>query len=745
MGEQAIFDDDDSKYICLRCRETGHIFNDCPNEWFTEVWITSQPRKEMYYGYLPELVDEPLCQRCQDLDILKYLHQELPWTSMLHLDDDTVRKSGCLKSIGDVGTIIFRDDCQLCRCLYTMTPEPEKEDESVMLFPSWTMCRLEGGISIDTPEKQKYARTLQVVLDPDSNMQLSDTAQRGDALCLLNEDLIDPHTCLGGRCIDPTQMDFEIIDRWISTCASLHPITCASRWSEELQTISLIDVYSRQLVKHPPQKTEYLALSYVWGGVSQGHYRLGAKLGSLPQTIEDAITFSLRLGKQYLWVDSICIDQSDGVEKLRQIRMMSLIYEAADATIIAFSGESAISGLPRISAEEPLTPQMRCCIDGKRFVGTMPTLSQSVWISSWGDRAWTMQEALLSRRCLYLGQDQVIFECNAMQCSEALDESKSWVHQTQRTEKFIAGRGHSEALVGAGVLRNTFVADQHKNDRLQQYTVLANLYSFRQMSYEDDAINGFSGIIQNLTRLAYPRGFFYGLPLEDLNWALLWNFQSDLVRRSNFPTWSWAGWDTKLVEMQPIEVTKPHYYQVFLKIWKLESDRLVLLLDLPPKSAPGIEDELAKLSVKDRLPKLISAPSNPSEFSFTAVPKADLGRSLFIEGLIVKFKPYYKQPRITSSAWGDYSYFDLKLGGVRCMLKVINSDAILTDKTYKKYLRCLLLARDQDEDDNHYHLLVLKGNGPVVSRQSIITIQADRTEDDLLNHVDVEKQRIVLR
>jgi hypothetical protein len=74
-------------------------------------------------------------------------------------------------------------------------------------------------------------------------------------------------------------------------------------------------------------RTNYIALSYVWGQVSQGGVPVNTELGSLPQTIEDAISVTKSLGKRYLWVDALCIDQRDGEHKMGQIRVMDQIYQ----------------------------------------------------------------------------------------------------------------------------------------------------------------------------------------------------------------------------------------------------------------------------------------------------------------------------------------------------------------------------------------------------------------------------------
>jgi hypothetical protein len=144
---------------------------------------------------------------------------------------------------------------------------------------------------------------------------------------------------------------------------------------------------------------EYVALSYVWGGVTQDNYKLGDKLRTLPKTLEDALSFTEKLGKRYVSIDAVCIDQSDDKDKANQINRIWSIYRGAWITIIALSGKSADSGFSRFS-RETYFPQLRCRIKGKTLVSLMPTLSQQIWVSPWGGRAWTLQEGLLSPRCL---------------------------------------------------------------------------------------------------------------------------------------------------------------------------------------------------------------------------------------------------------------------------------------------------------------------------------------------------------
>ncbi|KAF8554824.1 HET-domain-containing protein, partial [Imleria badia] len=205
---------------------------------------------------------------------------------------------------------------------------------------------------------------------------------------------------------------------WLCRCSDLHHITCRPFVSEGLEQIKLVDVETREIVLYPPDGCDYIALSYVWGGVEQPSYKLGEVLPTVPATLEDAMVVTHKLGKKHLWVDSLSIDQENSVEKVAHIAVMSAIYSGAWATIICLSGRSAWSGLPRVGALQGVVPQLSYEIWGKRLLSVMPTLDQQIFWSPWATRAWTYQEGLLSPRRLFFTNHQVYFECNSGQCCE---------------------------------------------------------------------------------------------------------------------------------------------------------------------------------------------------------------------------------------------------------------------------------------------------------------------------------------
>ncbi|KAL6703881.1 hypothetical protein ACN47E_009015 [Coniothyrium glycines] len=91
----------------------------------------------------------------------------------------------------------------------------------------------------------------------------------------------------------------------------------------------------------------YSALSYVWGReppihpirLNNGHAFIRPNLLHALQRIRS------RTEKLRIWVDSLCINQDDAEERNAQVRMMSSIYQNADAVLIWLGEEDSTSKL----------------------------------------------------------------------------------------------------------------------------------------------------------------------------------------------------------------------------------------------------------------------------------------------------------------------------------------------------------------------------------------------------------------
>jgi hypothetical protein len=151
-----------------------------------------------------------------------------------------------------------------------------------------------------------------------------------------------------GRAINHSEVEFELIGKWISICDRHHiseedSASFCKGWDEaysiredevnESLNIRLIDVRLGRIVR-APHRCKYAALSYVWGSVDQqklnnDNVNILTSNGALfnkatrpSQSISDAILLCEKLGIEYLWVDSLCILQDKDADKKEQIGIM---------------------------------------------------------------------------------------------------------------------------------------------------------------------------------------------------------------------------------------------------------------------------------------------------------------------------------------------------------------------------------------------------------------------------------------
>ena len=169
------------------------------------------------------------------------------------------------------------------------------------------------------------------------------------------------------------------------------------------------------------------------------------------------------------------------------------------------------------------------------MVGPGPTLSRLVWIDPWGSWAWTLQEALLSPRCIYTSRYQVQLECNATTCFESFDEP-SFIHQIRWGRTFF-GQENWHQKNYPGILRPPFTSNMGLENGWTE-TVLdvcdAVLLTLAHRTLGRPVC--ISGIIQTLETFVHKSSFHWGLSLDDLNRALVWDGRNRARKRQGYPT-----------------------------------------------------------------------------------------------------------------------------------------------------------------------------------------------------------------
>lgn len=121
---------------------------------------------------------------------------------------------------------------------------------------------------------------------------------------------------------------------------------------------------------HIPEPAGHVAVSYVWGSplpchsiyVNGQHYRVARNLYILLKRL-----VVLNDTSAYYWVDAICIDQDNVVEKNHQVQQMGDVYKAADQ-VLCWLGDSFTTGVGDVCHA------LR--IGGQRDASNSPTESQ---------------------------------------------------------------------------------------------------------------------------------------------------------------------------------------------------------------------------------------------------------------------------------------------------------------------------------------------------------------------------------
>lgn len=202
-------------------------------------------------------------------------------------------------------------------------------------------------------------------------------------------------------------LDSTRVLRWISSCENMHGPVCGLQphpaFAEAfrgLYFLRLIDVETDCLVEKRNLE-RYVALSYVWGAVS--NFRLtkanrAALLtpGSLkkvsnllPKTIKDTITLVRRLGVRFLWVDALCLLQNDAEDLEQGVNAMDLIYELAWLTVVAGCGHDANSRLPGVQNGTRRASRNTVEVKPGVEMGIVTGLDTLLKDSVYNSRAWT--------------------------------------------------------------------------------------------------------------------------------------------------------------------------------------------------------------------------------------------------------------------------------------------------------------------------------------------------------------------
>jgi hypothetical protein len=278
-------------HLCLRCMQAGHVLKDCqlPDQSLEYSWSLQQLLLEQMTEE-DESSEGKLCPRCESIDMLRKFNTYLPYSYQDYKDTQvqylTERRIEDFFSLGPADSVVFRTDCSLCRLLFATAPRSPPNKQQLLIVPAWTLHHFERDLDVPWSVGRNYAICLYVGIKQLSSSSyfshLTYPSESLDAICLDEDDYRDERT-LCGRTVDVKSLDVDVIQGWLTRCQNFHKSTCRPKFFQGPLQFRLVDVRTRQVVRFSREEhREYIALSYVWGNVSQPSVRVGEKLGKLP-------------------------------------------------------------------------------------------------------------------------------------------------------------------------------------------------------------------------------------------------------------------------------------------------------------------------------------------------------------------------------------------------------------------------------------------------------------------------------
>lgn len=376
----------------------------------------------------------------------------------------------------------------------------------------------------------------------------------------------------------------------MTQCLNNHP-TCNQLEDKEdrsLRPTRLIDVSNLDIlllcdaahdIASAASPPEYLILSYCWGKSQnavttyknlEDRQNSGFLVSSLPQTIQDAVALTRRMGVRYLWVDAICIVQPskeagwDASDWEHEAPRMGYYYRNAKCTIAASHSNDSAQGFLTERMTLRHGPPPRSCVIGtapcKRNTGQDDYIVLSPrpmsWVGEFANqaltgRAWVFQEWVLSPRTLHFSGNGTFWECCSLR--------GAWEGNTQHS----IDEGLPSAVRWNSATRD--VLDRGKDEYpSQRWAEVLGSYCRMDLRYASDRLAAIQGYANRLMNNGddYSAGVF-----RDSLAGLSWYCSSPSGNTSavpDVPSWSWAAAVSKpmSVDLWPTEPIPGEYSTV---------------------------------------------------------------------------------------------------------------------------------------------------------------------------------------
>jgi hypothetical protein len=351
----------------------------------------------------------------------------------------------------------------------------------------------------------------------------------------------------------------KIISQWLRLCRSKHP-DC-SRGQVTFLPKRVIDTRPpsggddcRLFVPESYEISPYVALSHCWGGRSLfcttksnlQTYRKCLPFDDFPKTFRDAVVLTRALGFRYLWIDALCIIQCDPRDWEEQADAVGGYYRNAVLTISAMRAPDYNGGLfhPRKSVAAELCAGTSSSASSKSlFVreSYFPFPSATARITGpVSERAWVLQERLLSPAVLHFTKREIVWECR----TQTIFEHGSYTLPQDYETKLLLTTGERNRNN-----RSTPGWRMPRKERFREWYKLVQIYSAKKLTRNDDRLPAIAGLATRFHSMCHST-YLAGIWEEDVMRGLLWNTADQEPPTDGIvedpsswhtPSWSWAS------------------------------------------------------------------------------------------------------------------------------------------------------------------------------------------------------------
>ncbi|KAH7074520.1 heterokaryon incompatibility protein-domain-containing protein [Paraphoma chrysanthemicola] len=337
--------------------------------------------------------------------------------------------------------------------------------------------------------------------------------------------------------------------KWIEDCVNNHRFCPKSRDISFLPT-RILDLGSTgdtsNIVLRErgeiSKDARYVTLSHCWGGKLEmtlelsnlNSLRKEISPNDLSQTYLDAIKISRSIGIRYLWIDSLCIIQDSREDWEQECVLMSHVYANSLCNIAASAASDGTQGC-FISRDWRLVNPCKVRIPSfdngvvchtYEFIHDHSMDWKYLDRSPLNQRAWVVQERLLSPRVLHFGPQQLLWECDELTASESFPFGDGLTKGTEyRLQRALCSHPWASRSLGA----------------LVYWGYIVRTYSKCLLSIESDRVIALSGVVRRFG-MHINDSCIVGMWVRHLELQLCWRvWNPSRARLSIAPTWSWLS------------------------------------------------------------------------------------------------------------------------------------------------------------------------------------------------------------